>query len=790
MYVSYSNLFEVIESSEVLIHIHVESINQFFKIELLDLDESSPMFLFDYEIKDHLLFKHAMDELYIVYIYAKNNSIFILKEMKENADSNLEDIFKFTIHNYHEDLFVKKQGLTRLEIRDKNNQVFHQIDNFLTMSIEEYNLPVHLETFKDYRRFKIVSMVSYDSYNLIITYDQFLKEVNISKLIFNVHFCNHNLSVSLFTRNMLSVENKLSGTVKNIRFDKLSIKKPLKIFNNSNFEDFKEGNILSLIVINRRRFFIYLQRNGIFLVKSNPYRVTRHKAHLIPFSSKKHFYFIGRFAHTAYNSEHKYDYLYVKDSNYNIAKFKRPFKKIKLLKQLGYFKIPISSLSVENRIHNNLFVGNEERVIHNLKFKYFDKKVKTYCIRRQKDNLNVIRTNLNGNITSTIIPYAQEYSLISRFKIWTSQLLTKWVINKKNHVNLYFEKKSSKADESSFRVFEKVMEKKPSTSKNYFVLSEHSRDFKGMKEKYGFNIIKKYSFRHFLAIYMADYFISSELPNHLLNDRLYIDSVRKKLMSVPFIFLQHGIMFAKPVDNPMAYGFHKDKNPYNIYKSVISSPLEAGEFYKMNYEEKDLILTGLATLDYAKLEQGADKIAFMPTYRFWEESLIYNNNIEDTSYYKTIMKVIKAFKIAGLLERLLIVPHNKFSQHIYDNMPEYKENISDNPSAALKKSIVFITDYSSAIYDAIYRGAYPIFYWEEKEYLINQYKAIPPVNDMNAPGPVTYSIHELMDTVIKAIEKNYILEEEHVEKYRKINMFNDNKNTDRIVEFLVKEKII
>lgn len=61
---------------------------------------------------------------------------------------------------------------------------------------------------------------------------------------------------------------------------------------------------------------------------------------------------------------------------------------------------------------------------------------------------------------------------------------------------------------------------------------------------------------------------------------------------------------------------------------------------------------------------------------------------------------------------------------------------------------------------------------------------------MNAPGPVTYSIHELMDTVIKAIEKNYILEEEHVEKYRKINMFNDNKNTDRIVEFLVKEKII
>lgn len=30
-----------------------------------------------------------------------------------------------------------------------------------------------------------------------------------------------------------------------------------------------------------------------------------------------------------------------------------------------------------------------------------------------------------------------------------------------------------------------------------------------------------------------------------------------QLMKVPFIFLQHGIMFAKPVDNPMALGFHK-----------------------------------------------------------------------------------------------------------------------------------------------------------------------------------------------------------------------------------------
>ncbi|MBS7719929.1 hypothetical protein, partial [Vibrio cholerae] len=113
---------------------------------------------------------------------------------------------------------------------------------------------------------------------------------------------------------------------------------------------------------------------------------------------------------------------------------------------------------------------------------------------------------------------------------------------------------------------------------------------------------------------------------------------------------------------------------------------------------------------------------------YWEEGLIYCDSIEETSYYKAIMKVIKGFEAAGLIDRLLIVPHNKFSEFIYRNMPEYNHIISDNPSEALKVSKVFITDYSSAIYDAQYRGAYPIFYWEEKDYLIQQYKAIPPVN--------------------------------------------------------------
>src|SRR5699024_2983526 len=127
------------------------------------------------------------------------------------------------------------------------------------------------------------------------------------------------------------------------------------------------------------------------------------------------------------------------------------------------------------------------------------------------------------------------------------------------------------------------------------------------------------------------------LPNHLINDRLYLDSLRNKLMETPSVFLQHGIMFAKPVDNPMAYGFHKKYNLYNNISNVISSDLEAEQFYKMGYSDNDLMKTGLATFDNKKLNPDADKITFMPTYRYWEETLIYSGDITKTSYYISII---------------------------------------------------------------------------------------------------------------------------------------------------------
>ncbi|WP_235993205.1 CDP-glycerol glycerophosphotransferase family protein [Heyndrickxia sporothermodurans] len=721
------------------------------------------------------------------------NKIYIILEELDTISNKSKNAILFNIENFCSDIIVRQLGYTKLEIQNAKNQVIYLLDDLLTNDYSEIvlNHEIDIKIEEADSRFVLLSKINFGIYNYVVTYDVYKKEMIFTKILFNIIEGRNDIEINIKSRNMITIKNRLSDSEKNIYFNRIKKRKPKKVFDEIEVEKFGEVNILTIFVLNKRRYYVYLQRNGVFIAKSNAYRVTRHKANLKIFGTKNHFFLFGRFGHSAYNAEMKFDYLYVLNTDHMIAKFKRPFRKIKLLKYFGYFKIPISSLNNDDRIHSNLFVGSRDKIIHNLKFKYSDKKVKTYIFRRYQGNLVVIRTNLQGNITTTTIPFAEEYTSRSRIKIQIAKIISKLFKKQNYNVNLYFEKKSNKDDESGFRVFEKVMsDVKHTKSKNYFILNKDSSHYQMMKKKYGKSIIEKYSFKHYLSIYNANYFISSELSNHVLNDRLYIDSLRNKIMTIPLVFLQHGIMFAKPVDNPMAFGFHKDKNLYNMYKSVISSPLEAGEFFKMNYDEEDLILTGLATLDYAKLAKDADRIAFMPTYRYWEESLIYHNNIEETTYYKTIIKIIKSFQSEGLLNKLLIVPHNKFSEHIYENMPEYRDIICDNPSEALKISKIFITDYSSAIYDAIYRGAYPIFYWEEKDYLINQYKAIPPVNEDNAPGPVVYNVNELINAVQHAISKNYLLEDIFKEKYLKINIFNDNKNSERIVQFLQNDGII
>ena len=53
-----------------------------------------------------------------------------------------------------------------------------------------------------------------------------------------------------------------------------------------------------------------------------------------------------------------------------------------------------------------------------------------------------------------------------------------------------------------------------------------------------------------------------------------------------------------------------------------------------------------------------------------------------------------------------------------NNFDKYQNIFIEDPTDTLTNSIIYITDISSIILDAAYRGAYPIFYWKEFDYII------------------------------------------------------------------------
>ncbi|MGM0123818.1 hypothetical protein IGI37_001192 [Enterococcus sp. AZ194] len=455
-------------------------------------------------------------------------------------------------------------------------------------------------------------------------------------------------------------------------------------------------------------------------------------------------------------------------------------------------KIPSERLINIKNIHSTIMFKTNNKPIHSAYFQS-EKEVKhlfslPFLVGENAYIPRLYDSNVFGITKLPKLPvYEKKHQFQVNLAYYLSKLAKPFVRNK---INLYFEKDAKRACESSLYVFDKVQSMSELKSKNFFILDTDSPQFNDMKEKFGDKIISRFSFRHYYYIFMSDTFIASELSNHVIATRVLNDKLNTKIRKTPLYFLQHGIMFAKPVDNPMAMGFHKINQVNNVRKNVISSDLEAKEFYKMGYDDSDLMKTGLPKLDGAFLKDTADKITYMPTWRFWEESYVINDDIENTTYFKSLMTVIKLFEREGLIDRLLIAPHNKFSEYIYNHMNEYKDIICVDPTEALEVSVIFITDYSSIIYDAAYRGAFPIFYWKDSDYLIDKYQAIPPVNKTNAPGVIAWTDEELMIAVKDAIKDNYHLSQDIVNKYRMVNEFYDNKNTERVIDYLLKDDIL
>lgn len=375
-----------------------------------------------------------------------------------------------------------------------------------------------------------------------------------------------------------------------------------------------------------------------------------------------------------------------------------------------------------------------------------------------------------------------------QLKLNLAYYLAKIVPMKK--IILLFEKEGSRYEESASVLYEKLIDNGYKNA--YFILDKNYPYMDRIDEKYKKNIIFKTTFKHYFLFFKSKTFLGSEAMVHAIDLRIANRRAMKKLArkDMNYVFLQHGVMYMVSLDSE-SRKFFRPKKTKGKYRVVVSSKAEERHFTDLaNYKPEMIYISGLPKYDRNVLNDDADKITIMPTWRPWE----YNEaryDFSTTKYYQMIQRIFNAIP-KKLRENVIILPHPLFWDAVKDADFELRPylNVDSKYDDVLKQTKVLITDYSSIAYDAFYRGSNVIFYWEEKDECLENYGPTTKLmlNEENVFGDICYDTAALKRVLKKNVEEGQL--DEYVDRYGKLVTYHDGKNTDRLIAFLKKDGII
>ena len=378
-----------------------------------------------------------------------------------------------------------------------------------------------------------------------------------------------------------------------------------------------------------------------------------------------------------------------------------------------------------------------------------------------------------------------------RRKIAFARLLSRVLPLYRNTILLY-EKNASRYEESASVVFERLIDEGKTQAR--FILSPTSKDFAKIEEKYLPYVVKKNSLVHYLMFFSARTFIGTEMLAHAIDVRPANRRVSRRLSNknINYVFLQHGVMYMLSLDSS-SRTFFRPKKLKGVYRVVVSSELEKLHFVERGgYDPQTLYVCGLPKYDRNRWSQDADAIAIMPTWRPWE----YNAarvHFADTGYFRFIASAVSSVP-ERLRDKIIVLPHPLFKEAAEGQDNPYASLFEDGTESydqILRRTRLLITDYSSIAYDAFYRGANVLFYWQDKDECLEQYGAGSElmIDEDTAFGRVVWDPTSLSEEdFTRAYDGPQSAE--HVSRYQRIVEFHDGRNTDRLMELMREDGLV
>ena len=354
---------------------------------------------------------------------------------------------------------------------------------------------------------------------------------------------------------------------------------------------------------------------------------------------------------------------------------------------------------------------------------------------------------------------------------------------------LMYEKNCAKYEESASVLYEKLID--AGYDNVYFIVDTGIPAVQNVDEKYRKNFIEKDSDKHLEYFFACSKFVATETIDHALQLRIASKDVLDKIngKGIMYVFLQHGVMYMVSLGSNLRVGFNKKKG-YKLHRTVVSSELEAKHFTDLaGMKHEDLYVTGLAKFDKAVRNENADKIIIMPTWRRWETNQA-KHDLHDTGYYRMMETMLNGVP-EELRDKVIILPHPLISER-FSGEEGFGRHVvvTDQYDPLLRDCALLITDYSSIAYDAYYRGANVVFYWKDKDECMEHYGEGTRLmlDEDNVFGPVCMDADDIRRAVADRYGKPQ--DPEELARYRKIVEFHDGKNSERILDLLVRDGVL
>ena len=361
---------------------------------------------------------------------------------------------------------------------------------------------------------------------------------------------------------------------------------------------------------------------------------------------------------------------------------------------------------------------------------------------------------------------------------------------------LIHEKYSETAQDNAYYFFKHCFEEHKD-KKVYYVIKKGSEDERNLTP-YKDRVVYFMSIKHLFLILSSKVIVSSEAKGHGYAWRVARGPIRDYVNEKRYVFLQHGVLGLKKVENTFKVG---SANSADLF--VVSSDFEKQIVMDhFGYKAKNIIVTGLSRWDVVEdrshepTESGKQEVFLMPTWRNWLDEVEEGEFIL-SDYYKAYNALLNSNELHETLKKnnllLNFYVHPKFmpyvshftSDHEHVRVIQFgEEKIND----LLMRSSMLITDYSSVAWEMYYQKKPVLFF----HFDLSKYSELQgSYMDLNKElfGDVAYSSAELVGKFEEYANTDFAEKPEISSK--RFDYFNyiDNGNSSRIfAEIKKKEK--